>query len=142
MHGPPHHLKVYTDATTADADCGVPIRIVIYEVVDSNGRGAGSVRFRELPSPVPYDTCSGGLVNMALTCTSTPSNGVVDQIRVGCPSLSPSPPCGFTIEPNRIQWCKRNSIYQTLASFNVDASNTYVKINGSEEFPPRHELYP
>lgn len=137
--GHPDHVWVVSDDTTYP-DCGRPVRVIVYKIVDVNNRATGITRFQEKPYSI-FDSCVGQYKTVGGDCLSTlPDAGIRDTINVECPTWHP---CGFSY-PNQFSWCEApyDDPKIVIATVNAEASDTAVLVDGSEKFDPSTTIYP
>jgi hypothetical protein len=141
--GTPDHVQVVSDVTN-NYSCGTPFRSLTLKSVDADGHGTGRTSIRELFSNSPIvSSCTGQSPHEtqcgeAVTGKNAQFN---DTVSAGCPNAGVTLPCGFSITPNHYQWCGKTGTV-TIATFNVDASDTSVEIEGHEDSLQGTSLYP
>lgn len=88
------------------------------------------------------DTCQGHTVTPGgCSANYTDSRGkFTDQLRTGCPTTGGS--CGFTINPNRYQWCPRGRVPVSLARFVYDVRFNQITIDGQTSWPAGKDFSP
>jgi len=141
--GTPDHIKVVDDVTN-NYSCGTPYRTLTLKSVDINGHGTGKTSIRELFSNPPIvSTCTGQSPHETQCGEAVTHNNAqfTDTISAYCPNPGVALPCGFSVTPNHYQWCSKNGDV-TLATFNDDAYDTYVEINGHQDSLKGTNLYP
>src|SRR5438105_1772318 len=140
--GTPDHVWVVADDTTYPdyPDCGRPVRVIGYKVVDVNNHATGITRFQEKPYSI-FDSCVGSYTTVGGNCNTTLRDAsFTDTINVQCPTWHP---CGFNY-PNQFSWCEApyDDPKIVIATVNADASDTAVVVDGFEKFPLSTTIYP
>lgn len=146
--GPPHHVKVVSDKTFEDG-CGNKDRWFRLQVVDNNGRRAGTVTVREQFLDAQYGTPVGSVYNSCQHdhyrppgCLPTyPGTGgqFVDRLWVGCPTVAGD--CGFSPIISRWVWCPRGRPEVSLTTNRYEINRNSILINGVPEYPSGTHLY-
>lgn len=143
--GPPHHVRVVSDET--DDHCGSKRRRIRFQVVDSRGRRAGTIRVRErfyqvVQVPDMYNSCRDERTTPS-QCEPTDlgTAGIFgDQLWVGCPLVSGD--CGYDEFMSEWSWCpggNHQEVRLTANRYNVRRDS--VLIWGSPRIAPGTELY-
>jgi hypothetical protein len=145
--GLPHHVKVVSDETS-DV-CGSKRRRITFQVVDSNGRNAGTVTVKEsffdqqsgTPRPSVYNTCRDETISPSgCAPTDLGTNGKFgDQLWVGCPSVTGD--CGASEIISRWSWCPRGRPEVALTTNTYHARRNFALINGLASYDPGTHLY-
>lgn len=135
--GTPNHVWVVSDSTTYP-DCGRPVRVITYKIVDVNNRATGITSFEEAAANI-YDSCTSLTKSVGGTCETTLASAQFqDTINVGCPIHHP---CGFTY-PNQYSWCQPSGGTAVIATVTAQVSDTAVLVDGYERFDPSTTIYP
>ena len=146
LAGPPHHLKVVSDMTTIE--CSSKYRRLRVQVVDRDGRNAGTVPVRERfyqggveVSSVP-NGCRNNEPIYPTRCapTDTGTNGrFTDHLTVGCPLVGGN--CGIPELTARWSWCPNRRPEVQLMMYPYSVSRDRILINGVEQFSSGTHLY-
>ena len=146
VHGPPHHLKVLSDDTLES--CGTKDRRIRFQVVDANGRRAGTTQTKEsfhdpnTGADCPncaYNSCRGEYISPS-GCSTDPRGIFTDRLWAGCPFVSGE--CGTAIFVSKWLWCPRGRTPKVLTSNTYHLGRSFVRVNGSEDIPDGTHLYP
>jgi hypothetical protein len=145
--GPPDHLKVISDTGQAEQQCGTIRRRIVFQVVDSTGRRAGSrntrERFYNPSSNIEMANVSNSCRNDTISpsgCSLDVGGRFTDQLWAGCPTVSGF--CGTDQFISKWIWCPRGKPEQVLTSNTYHVRNTFVHVNGGGQFGPGTQLYP
>ena len=143
--GPPHHLKVRSDATVDD--CGTKKRRIGFQVVDSTGRRTGTIstreRFYDPNNGTEISSVHNSCRNESISpsgCSTDIGGRFTDQLWVGCPTVGGF--CGTNQFTSKWLWCPRGRAEVPLTANTYHIRNTFVHVNGGSQFAPGTELYP